>query len=70
LDLCDPVLESQSMDFFFVLAISESAFESDELVLLEVLANLERFAPGMDAMPFCADLVLAFVVLPALDAEV
>jgi hypothetical protein len=65
-DLCDPVLERCPFDFIVDLAIPEDAFKGDELPLLEGLGELREIPPGIDAMPFCAVLVVAFVVLPAL----
>jgi len=66
MDFCNAVLHGESVDFFFVLAIPESAFKGDELPFLEGLSEFGEIAPGKDAMPFGAGLVVAFVVLPAL----
>jgi hypothetical protein len=65
-DLGDPVLEGGALNLIFDIAISQSAFKSDELPLLEGFGELGEIAPGEDAMPFGAGFVLAFVVLPAL----
>jgi hypothetical protein len=66
MDFCDPVLEGGALDFILYLAISENAFQGDELPLQESLGELREIPPGIDAMPFGAGFVLAFVVLPAL----
>jgi hypothetical protein len=65
-NLGDPVLEVRAFDFILDLAIPEDAFKSDELPLLEGLGELREIPPGIDAMPFGAVFVIAFVVLPAL----
>src|ERR1700727_2234608 len=64
-DLCDPVLEDGPFDIILYLAISENAFQGDELPLLESLGELREIPPGEDAMPFGAGFVVALVVLPA-----
>src|ERR1700727_2559137 len=61
----DPVFEPGALDLIFNLAISEDAFQGDELPLLESLGELREIPPGKDAMPFGAGFVVAFVVLPA-----
>jgi hypothetical protein len=53
-DLCDPVLEGCPCDFILHLAITQGAFEGDELPLLESLGELREIPPGIDAMPFGA----------------
>ena len=58
--------DGQAVNFFFVLAIPKRSFKSDELALLESLCEFGEIAPGVDAMPFGAVLVVALVVLPAL----
>src|ERR1700733_4447863 len=65
-DLGDPVLEVGPFDIILYLAISENAFQGDELPLLESLGELREIPPGEDAMPFGAGFVVALVVLPAL----
>ncbi len=65
-DLGDPVLEGVPFDFILYLAIPENAFQGDQLSLLDSLGELREIPPGIDAMPFGASFVLAFVVLPAL----
>jgi hypothetical protein len=65
-DLGDPVLERGALNLIFDLAIPQSAFQSDELPLLESLGEFGEIAPGKDAVPFGAGFVFAFVVLPAL----
>jgi hypothetical protein len=65
-DFGDPVLEGGPLDFILYLAMPESAFEGDELPLLEGLGELREVPPGIDAMPFGTGFVVAFVVLPAL----
>jgi hypothetical protein len=67
MDLGDPVLEGGSLDLILILylPIPENAFQSDELPLLESLGELGEIRPGIDAMPFGAGFVFAFVVLPA-----
>src|ERR1700737_2525171 len=65
-NLGDPVLEPSALDVILNLTITQSAFQSDELPLLEGFGELGEIAPGKDAMPFGAGFVLAFVVLPAL----
>ena len=64
-NLGDPVLEGGPFDLILYLAIPENAFQGDELPLLEGLGELREIPPGIDAMPFGAGLVVAFVVLPA-----
>ena len=64
-DLGDPVLEGGPLDLILYLAITENAFQGDELPLLESLGELREIPPGKDAMPFGAGFVIAFVVLPA-----
>src|ERR1700730_7015252 len=66
MDLGDPVLEPGALNLILDLAIPQGAFKGDELPLLERLGELREMAPGIDAMPFGACLVVAFVVLPAL----
>ena len=66
MDLGNAMLDGQPVDFFLVLAIPKGAFEGDELSLLEGLGEFGEVAPGKDAMPLGAGLVVAFVVLPAL----
>jgi hypothetical protein len=65
-DLSNPVLERGPFDFILYLAIPENAFQGDELSLLESLGELREIPPGVDAMPFGAGFVFAFVVPPAL----
>ena len=71
-DFGDPVLERGALDLILDLAIPQGAFKGDELPLLESLGELREIPPGIDAVPFGAGFVVAFVVLPALlgcDAE-
>jgi hypothetical protein len=65
-DLRDPVIEGCALDLILHLAIPESAFQGDELPLLESFGELREISPGEDAMPFGASFVVAFVVLPDL----
>jgi hypothetical protein len=65
MDLSDPVPYRQAVDVFLVLAVAESAFEGDELPLLKGSGESGEIAPGEDAVPFGAGLVIAFIVLPA-----
>jgi hypothetical protein len=65
MDLSDPVPYRQAVDVFLVLPVAESSFERDELPLLERPGKLGEIAPGEDAVPFGAGLVIAFIVLPA-----
>src|SRR5580692_1921064 len=64
-DLSDPVFEPSALHLIFDLAIPQGTFERDELSFLESPGKLREIAPGIDAMPFRAGFVLAFVVLPA-----
>jgi hypothetical protein len=64
-DLGDPVLEGGPFDLILYLAIPENAFQGDELPLLERFGELREIPPGINAMPFGAGLLVAFVVLPA-----
>src|SRR6202035_2391714 len=64
-DLRDPVVEPGALNLIFDLAIPQSAFKGDELPLLERFGELREIPPGIDAMPFGAGFVVAFVVLPA-----
>src|ERR1700722_9775805 len=66
MDFSDPVPDRQAVDVFLILAVAESAFEGDELALLQCLGEFGEIAPGEDAVPFGAVLVVALVVLPAL----
>ena len=59
------VFERSALNLIFDLAKPQSAFKSDELPLLESLGELREIPPGIDAMPFGAGFVVAFVVLPA-----
>src|SRR5258708_36133896 len=58
------MLEPSGLNLIFDLAIPQGPFECDELTLLERLGELREIAPGIDAVPFGAGLVVAFVVLP------
>jgi hypothetical protein len=60
------VFERGVLGLILDLAIPQSAFKSDELSFLERLGELREIPPGIDAMPFGAGFVVAFVVLPAL----
>jgi hypothetical protein len=64
-NLGNPVLERSTLHLIFDLAIPQSAFKGDELPLLEGFRELREIPPGIDAMPFAAGFVIAFVVLPA-----
>jgi hypothetical protein len=64
-DLRDPVLERGALDLILDLAIPQGSFQGDELPILEHLGELREIPPGIDAMPFGAGFVVAFVVLPA-----
>jgi hypothetical protein len=64
-DLSDPVLERRALNLILDLAIPQGAFEGDEFPLLESLGEHREISPGIDAMPFGAGFVIAFVVLPA-----
>jgi hypothetical protein len=46
MDLCDPMLEHDSLDIFLHLAILGLAFKGDELTLLKSLSELREIAPG------------------------
>ena len=59
------VFERSALKLIFDLAIPQSAFKGDELPLLERFGELREIPPGIDAMPFGAGFVVAFVVLPA-----
>jgi hypothetical protein len=61
----DPVFERGSLDLILDLAIPQGAFKCDELPFQESLGELRQISPGIDAMPFGAGFVVAFVVLPA-----
>jgi hypothetical protein len=65
-DLYDPVLEGDALDFIFHLAIPEDAFQGNGLLLLEGFDELREIPPGIDAVPFGAVFVVTLVVLPAL----
>jgi hypothetical protein len=66
MDLRNPVLERGALNLILDLAIPQGAFQGDELPLLERFGELREIPPGIDAMPFCAGFVVAFVVFPAL----
>ena len=59
------MFEGSALDLIFDLAITQDAFKSDELPLLESLGELREIPPGIDAVPFGAILVVALFVLPA-----
>src|SRR3984957_457101 len=59
------VFERSALNIIFDLAIPQGAFKGDELPLLEGFGELREIPPGIDAMPFGAGFVVAFVVLPA-----
>ena len=63
-DLRNPGLERDVLDLILDLAIPQSAFQGDKLPLLESLGELREISPGIDAMPFGAGFVVAFIVLP------
>jgi hypothetical protein len=65
-DFRDPVLERGTLNLILDLAIPQGAFKGDELPLLESFGELREIPPGVDAVPFGAGFVVAFVVLPAL----
>src|SRR5271155_1597740 len=60
------VFERGALNVIVYFAIPQGAFQGDELSLLESLGELREIPPGIDAMPFGAGFVIAFVVLPAL----
>jgi hypothetical protein len=64
-DLRDPVFERSAFDLILDLSITQDAFQGDELALLESLGELREIPLGIDAVPFGAILVVAFVVVPA-----
>jgi hypothetical protein len=59
------VFECGALNLIFDLSTPQNAFKSDELSLLEGLGELREIPPGIDAVPFGANFVLALVVLPA-----
>ena len=59
MDLSDPVLEVRAFDIFLDFAILEGSFQRGELPFLENFGELLEVAPGKDAMPFGAGLILA-----------
>ena len=59
------MLERRALNLILDLAITKGAFKVDELPLLESLGELREIPPGIDAVPFGAGFVVAFVVLPA-----
>jgi hypothetical protein len=59
-------IRCSTFDLILYLAIPQNAFQGDELPFLERSGELRENPPGIDAMPFGAGLVVAFVVLPAL----
>src|ERR1700730_17642580 len=65
MNFCYAVFERSALNLIFDLAIPQSAFKGDELPLLEGFGELREIAPGIDAMPFGAGFVVAFVILPA-----
>jgi hypothetical protein len=50
MDLRDPVLEGDALDFIFSLAMPEYAFPGNELPFLESLGELREIPPGIDAI--------------------
>ena len=60
------MLEGDTLDVFFNFAIPECYFKGNELPLLEDPGEFREIAPGIDAVPLGAGLVVALVVLPAL----
>jgi hypothetical protein len=59
------VLERGPHNLIFDLAIPQSAFKRDEVPVLERFGEPREIPPGIDAVPFGAGFVVAFVVLPA-----
>jgi hypothetical protein len=57
-DLGDPVLERSALDLIVDLSITQDAFKSDGLPLLERLGKLREISPGIDAVPFGAVVVV------------
>ena len=51
-NLGDPMLEGSACDLILNLAITQGAFEGDELPPLESLGKLREISPGEDPMPF------------------
>src|SRR5580704_13268605 len=64
-DLRDPMFEPSALHLIFDLAIPQGPFDCHELSFLEIPGKLREIAPGIDAVPFGAGFVVAFVVLPA-----
>ena len=64
-NLGNPVLDGCALHFVLDFPTPEGAFECDELSLLEGFGELRAIAPGIDAVPFGAILVVSLVVLPA-----
>src|SRR5580704_7073495 len=59
------MFEPSALHLIFDLAIPQGTFDCDELSPLESPGELRKIAPGIDAVPFGAGFVVAFVVLPA-----
>jgi hypothetical protein len=59
------MLEGSAVGLILDLSITQGAFKGDELSLLERLGELREIPSGIDAVPFGASFVVAFVVLPA-----
>jgi hypothetical protein len=66
MNLCDAALERCALNVFREFSVAEYLFQGNELELLESSGELGEVAPGRDAMPFGASLVISVVVLPAL----
>jgi hypothetical protein len=64
-DFRDPVLEGGALNVILDLAIPQGSFKGDELPFLESLGELREIPPGIDAVPFGAGFVFAFVGFPA-----
>jgi hypothetical protein len=52
MNLGDPMLEGSACDLILNLAITQGAFEGDELPPLESLGKFREISPGEDPMPF------------------
>jgi hypothetical protein len=65
-DLGDGVLDLLALNGLFNRAILDLRLHADELAFLERLGKVGEIAPGIDAVPFGADFLLALFALPAL----
>jgi hypothetical protein len=58
-DLRDPVFEGRALNVILYLAITQGAFECDEVPLLKRPGELREIAPSINTVPFGAGFVVS-----------